>query len=170
MDIKEYIKKYDGVSLAISPEAFLEGLKQLEESYAVEIEQFVADWIKYCKNTGVDLKRALEVGEVVFYNYANQKDFKKLCEFMKDEDNQEIFAQAWLFGYIITEARYLVKLKGVIDGTKVLKHNLNDDAWYMGIPFEVKDLKDKHTKRELEDGGFSGVFDNPMFEVEEVVK
>lgn len=167
MDIKEYIKKYDGVSLAISPEAFLEGLKQLEESYAVEIEQFVADWIKYCKNTGVTLKQALEVGEVVFYNYANQKDFKKLYEFMEDEDNQEIFAQAWLFGYIITEARYLVKLKGVIDGTKVLKHNLNDDSWYMGISFEVKDLKDKHTKRELEEAGFGGVFGNPLFEVEE---
>ena len=168
MDIKEYIKKYDGVSLAISPEAFLEGLKQLEESYAVEIEQFVADWIKYCKNTGVDLKRALEVDEVVFYNYANQKDFKKLYEFMKDEDNQEIFAQAWLFGYIITEAQYLVKLKGVIDGTKALKHDISDDNWYMGIVHEVNSIKVFHTKRELENGGFSGVFDNPMFEVEEV--
>lgn len=87
---------------------------------------------------------------------------------MKDEDNQEFFAHAWLFGYtIMEEERYLVKLKGVIDGTKVLKHNLNDDAWYMGIPFEVKDLKDKHTKRELEEAGFGGVFGNPLFEVEE---
>lgn len=146
----------------------LDKLYKVTES--IVVDQFVADWIKYCKNTGVTLKQALEVGEVVFYNYANQKDFKKLYEFMKDEDNQEIFAQAWLFGYIITEARYLVKLKGVIDGTKVLKHNLNDDAWYMGIPFEVKDLKDKHTKRELEEAGFGGVFDSPLFEVEEEVK
>lgn len=168
MDIKEFIKKYDGVSLAISPEEFLEGLKQLEELYVVEIKQFVADWIKYCHNTGVSLKRALEVGEVVFYNYVYQKDYKRLHEFMKDEDNQEIFAQAWMFGYTVKEERYLVKLKGVIDGTKALKHDTSDDNWYMGIVHEVNSIKVFHTKRELENGGFSGVFDNPMFEVEEV--
>lgn len=164
MDTEEFTKKYKGVNFAISLE------KILEESYAVKIEQFVADWIKYCKNTGVNLKQALEVGEVVFYNYANQKDFKKLHEFMKDEDNQEIFAQAWMFGYTVREARYLVKLKGIIDGTKALKHNIDDDAWYMGIVHEVNYIKVFHTKRELEDGGFGGVFDNPMFEVEEKVK
>lgn len=168
MDIKGIIKKYEGASLAISSEVLLEGLKQLEESYAVKIEQFVADWIKYCKNTGVTLKQALGVGEVVFYNYANQKDYKRLHEFMKEEDNQEIFAQAWLFGYIITEARYLVKLKGVIDGTKALKHDISDDNWYMGIVHEVNNIKVFHTKEELEAGGFGGVFNNPLFEVEEM--
>lgn len=167
MDIKEFTKKFGGVKFAISSEELLKDLKQLEESYVVEIEHFIADWINYCHNTGVNLKQALEVDEIVFYNYANQKDYKKLHEFMKDEGNQETFAQAWMFGYTIKEARYIVKLKGVIDGTKVLKHNLNDDAWYMGIPFEAKDLKDKHTKRELEAGGFGGVFNNPMFEVVE---
>lgn len=72
------------------------------------------------------------------------------------------------FGYKIKqEKKYLVKLKGVIDGTKTLKHNMNNGSWYLGIPFESKDLKDIHTKEELEVGGFGGVFDNPMFEVEE---
>lgn len=168
MDIKEFKKKYEGANLAISSEVLLEDLKQLEESYVVEIEQFVADWIKYCHNTGVNLKQALEVGEVVFYNYANQKDFKKLHEFMKDEDNQEIFAQAWMFGYIITEARYLVKLKGVIDGTKALKHDISDDNWYMGIVHEVNNIKVFHTKRELVNAGFEWMFSCPGIEIEEV--
>lgn len=38
----------------------------------------------------------------------------------------------------------------------------------MGIVHEVNSIKVFHTKRELENDGFSGVFDNPMFEVEEV--
>mgnify|MGYP000977255487 CR=1 FL=1 len=169
MDIKEFTKKYEGDSLVISHGALLEDIRQLEESYVVEIEQFVADWIKYCKKTGVTLKQALEVGEVVFYNYANQKDFKKLHEFMEDEDNQEIFSQAWLDGYtVMEEERYLVQLRGVIDGTKALKHDTSNDDWYMGIVHEVNYIKVFHTKRELEAGGFSGVFDNPLFEVKEI--
>lgn len=168
MDIKEFKKKYEDTNLVISSEVLLEDLKQLEESYVVEIEPFIADWINYCHNTGVNLKQALEVGEVVFYNYANQKDFKKLHEFMKDEDNQEIFAQAWMFGYTVKETRYLVKLKGVIDGTKALKHDISDDNWYMGIVHEVNNIKVFHTKRELEEAGFGDVFNSPLFEVKEV--
>lgn len=168
MDIKEFIKKDEGASLSISFKALLEDLMQSGELCVVEIEQFVADWIKYCKNTGVTLKQSLEVGEVVFYNYANQKDFKKLHEFMKDGGNQETFAQAWMFGYTIKEARYLVKLKGVIEGVKVLKYDVHNSTWYMGLLQEYPCIKSFHTKRELEAGGFRGVFDNPMFEVEEV--
>lgn len=170
MDIKEFKKKYEGANLVISSEVLLEDLKQLEESYVVEIEPFIADWINYCHNTWVTLKQALEVDEVVFYNYANKKDFKKLNEFMKDEDNQEIFAQAWMFGYTVREARYLVKLRGVIDGTKALKHDISNDDWYMGIIHEFNYIRVFHTKKELEAGGFSSVFDNPMFEVEEKVE
>ena len=137
-----------------------------EKKYLVKLIQ--GGQYLHTDQSGVTLKQALEVDEVVFYNYANQKDFKKLYEFMKDEDNQEIFAQAWLFGYIITEAQYLVKLKGVIDGTKALKHDISDDNWYMGIVHEVNSIKVFHTKRELENGGFSEVFNSPLFEVEEV--
>lgn len=47
------------------------------------ILQFVADWIKYCKNTGVTLVRALMVEEIDLYNYANQKDSEKLKAFLR---------------------------------------------------------------------------------------
>lgn len=131
------------------------------------ILQFVADWIRYCKNTGVTLKQALVVGEIVFYNYANQKDLKKLHEFMEDEGNQETFAQAWLFGYTIKEERYLVKLKGVRNTTMVLKCAVNG-IWYMGDILEFASIRVYHTRRELEAGGFGEVFNSPLFEVEEV--
>lgn len=64
-------------------------LKKFEK---VTIPQFVADWIKYCKNTNVTMTRALLVGEVDFYNYANQKDLSRLTDFFSDGKNQDIFA------------------------------------------------------------------------------
>lgn len=85
-------------------------LKKFEK---VTIPQFVADWIEYCKNTNVTLVRALLVENVELYNYANQKDYKKLKEFLKVKDNQEDFACAWLDGYeVAKEKRYIVKVKG----------------------------------------------------------
>lgn len=59
-------------------------LKKFEK---VTIPWFIANWIKYCKNTGVTLVRALLVEEIDLYNYANQKDYKKLKEFLKVKDN-----------------------------------------------------------------------------------
>ena len=148
----------------------LRELKQLEPQKPV-VPQFVAGWIKYCKRTGVDLYHALEMGDLHFYNYANQKDFKKLHEFMKDEGNQETFAQAYMFGYTIKEEKqYLVKLKGVIKGAKVLKHNKSQDTWYMGTIYGCDSLESFHTKEELEKAGFGEVFNSPLFEVEEATK
>ena len=172
MNKQELIKKYeDTIYAIISTDEVLKDLKQLEEACVVEIERFIADWIEYCKNTDVTLKHALMVGEIVFYNYANQKDFKKLHEFMKDEGNQETFAQAYMFGYTIKEEeQYLVKLKGVIKGTKVLKHNKSQDTWYMGTIYGCDSLESFHTKEELEKAGFGEVFNSPLFEVEEVTE
>ena len=73
------------------------------------------------------------------------------------------------FGYKVkTEKRYSVKIKGVVTNSKSLKHNTNLDKWYMGRLDEFEDVKTYHTKEELISGGFSGVFNNPMFEVKEV--
>jgi hypothetical protein len=73
------------------------------------IPQFMAKWIEYCKFTHVDLQNALLVGDVYFYNYANQKDFSKLKEFLETGNNQDLFARAWLDGYTVEkEKRYVV--------------------------------------------------------------
>ena len=65
----------------ISRKGLLELVKQLDEPQKPVMPQFVVDWIKYCKNTNATMTRALLVGEVDFYNYANQKDFSRLKEF-----------------------------------------------------------------------------------------
>lgn len=125
------------------------------------VKQFVADWIKYCKNTGVTLVRALLVEEIDLYNYANQKDSKKLKEFLRVEENQEKIVRAWLDGYTVDEKRYTVKIKAVDQYLVSVK-----DEKFLG--FLQSRLRSKFTRKELEDVGFGWVFDCPGVEIEEV--
>ena len=127
------------------------------------ILQFVADWIKYCKNTGVTLVRALMVEEIDLYNYANQKDSEKLKAFLRVKKNQELFARAWVDGYTVEkEKRYRVSLK---NGQPLLKA-YSGEALYFSQDIAIENYK--VTRKELEDSGFGEVFDSPLFEVEEV--
>lgn len=132
-----------------------------DESQKPVVPQFVADWIEYCKFTHVDLQHALIVGDVYFYNYANQNDFSKLKEFLETENNQETFARAWLDGYTVEkEKRYTVKLK-----------NTNDYLNQTEVGFHFYDNgrnNEKFTRKEIEDAGFGEVFNCPLFEVQEV--
>ena len=114
-----------------------------KKSQKVKVPQVVADWIEYCKFTHVDLQHALIVGDVYFYNYANQKDFSKLKEFLETENNQELFARAWLDGYEAEkEAKYRVKLKNTNDylnETEVGFHFYNN--WKNNKTFTRKELE-----------------------------
>lgn len=157
-------------TIKISRNGLLKLIEQLDEPQKVKIPQFVADWIKYCKNTNVTMTRALLVGEVDFYNYANQKDLSRLTDFFSDGKNQEIFARAWLDGYTVKEKRYLVTIKGIVSNFMVLKHNINEDTWYMSNKINYTDLKAYHTMKELEDAGFGWVFSCEGVELEEVTE
>lgn len=137
------------------------------ERKKVIIPQFVADWIKYCKNTNVTLVRALLVEEVDLYNYANQKDSKKLKEFLKVKENQEIFARAWLDGYEIEkEKRYSVKIKGEVE-ENLLVYGLGINRYFFARTYDSSKRKG-HTRKELEKARFGWVFDCPGIEIEEV--
>ena len=125
------------------------------------VPQFVADWIKYCKFTNVNLQNALLVGDVYFYNYANQKDFSKLKEFLDTENNQENFARAWLDGYEVEkEKRYTVKMRTT---KQLLFYNSVEKRLF----FSLGELATQFTRKELEEAGFGEVFNSPLFEVEE---
>ena len=137
----------------------------------VKIPQFVAGWIEYCKFTHVDLQHALIVGDVDFYNYANQTDFSKLKEFLETENNQATFARAWLDGYEIEkEKRYLVKVKGVSGYGRYLNKALSSNEYFFASNNEIKSYRTKFTRKELEEAGFGWVFDCPGLEVEEVTE
>lgn len=172
MNKQELIEKYEYMSHAcfrrVDTLEVLKDLRQLDEPQKVTVLQFVADWIKYCKNTNVTMTRALLVGEVDFYNYANQKDLSRLTDFFSDGKNQEIFARAWLDGYTIEEKRYRVEMKGISSLFRHLKYNLLTEKWYMGNDAEDKNVKNTHTRKEIEDAGFGEVFNSPLFEVVEV--
>lgn len=128
----------------------------------VTVPQFVADWIKYCKRTGVNLQRALNMEDLDFYNYANQEDDLKLKEFFETENNQDLFARAWLDGYTIEkERRYTVKMR-----------TTNQPLFYNSLEkklfFSLGELATQFTFKQLEEAGFGEVFNSPLFEVEEV--
>lgn len=156
-------------TLKINRAGLIKLIDQFDEPQKVTIPQFVADWIKYCKNTGVTLVRALLVEEIELYNYANQKDYKKLKEFLKVKDNQEAFACAWLDGYEVEkEKRYLVKLKGINDYGCYLNKGLISKEYFWESKAEIGGCRTKHTRKELEEAGFGWVFDCEGIEIEEV--
>ena len=117
----------------------------------------------------MNLQNALLVGDVYFYNYANQKDFSKLKEFLEIENNQETFARAWLFGYEVEEKkRYLVKMKGVNEECECLVFGELSNTWKLRSLGAFGELRKHHTRKELEDAGFEWVFDCEGVEIEEV--
>lgn len=135
----------------------------------VALPEFVNKWLEYCKNTGVTLTRALLVDDVDFYNYANQKDFTRLKDFLIVEKNQELFARAWIFGCTVKETRYLVKVRGISKYSAYLNRDVATNIWFMSSENNYPDkTRTHHTRLELEKAGLGNVFDNPSFKVKEV--
>lgn len=133
------------------------------------VPQFVADWIKYCKFTNVNLGRALFISDIDFYNYGSQEDCSKLKEFLGTETNQEIFARAWLDGYEVeSEPRYTVKMKGIDGYSKYLNRDTKTQKWLFASKTELERFRAHHTRKELEDADFGWVFSCPGVEVKEV--
>lgn len=175
MNKQELIKKYEDLFEKlyefpiVAINRVIADLKKLDEPQKVTVPQFVADWIKYCKFTSVDLYHALEMGDLYFGNYANQKDDLKLKEFFETENNQDLFARAWLDGYEVGQKkRYLVKLKGINSESEYLYYGNGSRTWRFREKNESGYFRKNHTRKELEEAGFGEVFDSPLFEVEEV--
>nr|DAK02974.1 MAG TPA: Protein of unknown function (DUF1642) [Caudoviricetes sp.] len=142
----------------IEIDAAIELIEQLDEPQKTVVPQFVADFITEQKNLGHTLSYSIN---------ACMSD--RVAEWYWD--NSELFALAWINGYAVEkEKKYFVKLKGMLPGTEFLKHNINEDTWYMGLFQESGGSKVYHTKEELEAGGFGDVFNSPLFEVEEATE
>ena len=138
----------------------LKDLKQLDEAKEkVTLTRPVANWISCVRGRNKTLHFALE----------NAPEEVNLW-FCEDEKNrQNIFADAWVNGYHIEkEKRYLVKIKRVEEGYNYLNRRISLDSWFFSGESEPLDFRTKHTRKQLEIGGFGDVFNNPMFEVKEV--
>lgn len=181
MNKKELVEKYEYLNhdcfRRVDTSEVLRDLKQLDELQKVVVPQFVADWIANVKRNGFKFRNSSRFHEEI----VSSDDVYRVMYYILKESiareairiwvnaNRDAFARAWLDGYEVKkEKRYLVKLKGVVSNFMVLKHNINEDTWYMSNKINYTDLKAYHTKKQLEQAGFGEVFNSPLFEIEEV--
>lgn len=124
------------------------------------IPQYIADKIEYCKKSGDwDLFQAMD----------DCFNFRECSSWLENKDNQETFAQAWIFGYEVEEEkRYYIRLKNVDENYNYLNYIKHLNAWVLAEIKTDKKFRTEHTKKELEDADFGEVFNSPLFEVEEV--
>lgn len=163
---EELIEKYEYLNhdclRRVDTFEVLKDLKQLDEAKEkVTLPRLVANWISCVRGRNKTLHFALENApeEVALW-------------FREDEKNrQNIFADAWVNGYHIERVkRYIVKVKGVEEGYDYLNYRISLDSWFFSGESEPEDFRTKHTRKQLEIGGFGEVFNNSLFEVEEVGK
>ena len=151
----------------ISRKGLLELVKQLDEPQKVKIPQFVADWLK--EN---DLREETLGEQSVFDVFDSLKNDSKngYYENVKRwiDENGDLFARAWLDGYEVEkEKRYVVKVKGNIKDN-MLVYGEFVERYFFAKNSNLYNVIYFHTRKELEDAGFSEVFNSPLFEVEEV--
>lgn len=86
----------------VGAKEFLKAAKQLEELKQFElpiIPQFMADWLKICKSTGVSLFGSMNK-EIIFHYYHKPKgEIGKIEKYFRDVSNQETFAMAWVINH-----------------------------------------------------------------------
>lgn len=161
MNKREIVTKYENTIYAIiATDEVLKDLKQLDEpKEKVTLPRPVANWISCVRGRNKTLHFALE----------NAPEDVNLW-FCEDEKNrQNIFADAWVNGYHIERVkRYIVKVKGVEKGYDYLNYRISLDNWFFSGESEPEDFRTKHTRKQLEKGGFGWVFDCPGIEIEEV--
>lgn len=123
----------------------------------VTIPKFVADWIEECKAKEKRLLTAL------LYTP------EKVNSWVDNSENQELFAQAWIFGYEVEEEkRYLVKMKNILDRESFLNLSNTTKIWFFGDKKDTEYVYVHHTRKELEEAGFGWVFDCSGVQIEEV--
>lgn len=127
------------------------------------VPQCVADWYEGHKR-GYDY----ELWDYFTnWDYQEEDEFK---EWIKKGNDQPIITLVNMnqFGYEVEkEPRYTVRIKGLSEINRYLNKEC-DKEFLFADSGELEDYQTKFTRKELEEGGFGEVFDNPMFEVKEV--
>ena len=170
MNKQELIKKYKSALNKVDKdygdyykteayEEVLKDLKRLDEPQEVTVPQFVADWIEKNRGSLFGLN----------YDSVSSEIYDWVYEEEEEEGNLKKLHLACAIGYTVEkEKRYLVKIKEISSNMCYLNRVAN--KWIIaGIDeYPYMNIHTKHTRKELEDAGFGEVFDNPLFEVEEV--
>lgn len=84
-------------------------------------------------------------------------------------ENVNIFAQAWVNGYIVEGGpRYTVRIKGIDGYSKYLNRDTKTQKWLFASKTELERFRAHHTRKELEEADFGWVFNCEGIEIEEV--
>lgn len=156
MDKQELISMYERISNFsenVSTKKVIKNIQQLDDQPKPVLPKTVAEWLEMCKDENKQLRQSLN-----FMPFG--ANF-----WLSNPENQEIFARAWLDGYVTDkEDRYTIKL---IETRQYLHRRRND--FFFDVYVKPKDNSVVvFTRKDLEDAGFGWVFDCPGVEVQEV--
>ena len=169
--IEKYKDKYPILAMDLRSYGIFQELwkdiKNLDEPQKVKVPQFVADWYEKNKDDFETNVFLCIHGIVEAYEDEEMNDFENWVINEKTKPFQTL-VNMHQFGYEVEEEKkYIVKLKNTKAVFCYLSYFPDEDFWGLGST-GMKDIKTKHTRKELEDSGFGEVFNSPLFEVEEV--
>ena len=132
------------------------------------VPQFVADWYEKSKDS-FNFYLVEAINNIPYG--ADEEDFSDFEKWIDDEDDSlTILVNMHQFGYEVEEEkRYIVKVKGIAEAYNHLNYDTVQKMYSISTTTELGGVYIiKFTRKELEEAGFGEVFDNPMFEIEEV--
>lgn len=133
------------------------------------VPQCVADWYEENKDE-FEINLFQCIGEAVeSYEEDSSSEFESWL-MSDDSDALTVLVNMHQFGYEVEkEKRYIVKVKGIAEAYNRLNYNTVQKMYSISTTTELGGVYIiKFTRKELEKAGFGEVFDNPMFEIEEV--
>lgn len=152
---KEHSPFHEPVPYTSMVELFLKELEKLDELEKVKVPQLVADWIKVAKPV-YSLSGGMTYGS------------PGVNQWLENWDNQEIFVQAWIFGYEVEkEPKYRISMPKARNYKNHVQFLCEKDGKMFWCA-EWHRFRTKFTRKELEEAGFGWVFDCEGIEVEEV--
>lgn len=140
------------------------------EHEKVTVPQFVADWYEEHKDDfEIALFRCIDHIPSVY----DEGDLNEFEEWIIDSETKpfQTLVNMHQFGYTVEkEKRYRVKMKGFDDKHSLLKYGEFSETWYFDDTETNVCIRKYHTRKQIEEAGFGEVFNNPLFEVEEMKK
>ena len=175
MNKQELIERMEGLKniFGNKPEyveidTVIELISELDEPQKVKVPQFVADWYEENKDDfeGNLFRCIINIPSI--FDGAKLNEFERWFLNASTKPFQTL-VNMHQFGYEVEEEkRYLVKIKGICGNHETLNREKHSKKWLFSDREENTLYKTHHTRKELEDAGFSEVFNSPLFEVEEV--
>lgn len=162
MDRKEAVQKLSTVGRLSIAHA-----EDLYDSFFPKpvVPQYVADWYEEIKE---DLDESIWE-YLVNWDDAGWDDFKRWLSQSDENGAITTLVNMHQFGYEVKEeTKYKVRIKGVSESKNYLNLDVDNKWYFLASEYEVKGFETKFTRQQLEEAGFGEVFDNPMFEIEEV--